>query len=169
MGGSWNHGKIYMCRNAVIRRYRRIWSISDSPKWIEKEIQRALIQKIWHSNKHRGNTEFLAACLTTVEGRWKYDPSSAQLLLTSIVSGQWRLCVSEQQLSRQSLPSDGTCRRFIVSHVNTSSSMSSGNTLLVVLRPHSEFSRPTPRRCWRSLGPPSRALDAHLNNNNTFS
>ncbi len=30
---------------------------------------------------------------------------------------------------------------------------------------HSESSRPTPRRCWRSLGPPSRALGARLNNN----
>ncbi len=27
-------------------------------------------------------------------------------------------------------------------------------TRLVVLRPYSESSRPTPRRCWRSLGPP---------------
>ncbi len=27
--------------------------------------------------------------------------------------------------------------------------------------------RLTPRRCWRSLGPPSRALGARLNNNKT--
>ncbi len=45
-------------------------------------------------------------------------------------------------------------------------SMASGNTPLVVLRPHSESSRPTPRRCWRSLGPLSRAVGARLNNNN---
>ncbi len=35
---------------------------------------------------------------------------------------------------------------------------------LVVLLPHSESSRPTPRRCWHSQGPPSRALGARLNN-----
>ncbi len=33
--------------------------------------------------------------------------------------------------------------------------LSSGNKPLVGLRPHSESSRPTPRMCWRSLGPPS--------------
>ncbi len=44
--------------------------------------------------------------------------------------------------------------------------MSSGNTHLVVLRSHSESSRPTPRRCWRSIGPVSRALGVRLNNNN---
>ncbi len=43
--------------------------------------------------------------------------------------------------------------------------MAYGNTALIVLRPHSESSRPTPRRCWRSLGPLSRALGARLNNN----
>ncbi len=32
--------------------------------------------------------------------------------------------------------------------------------------PNSESSRSTPRRCWRSLGPLSRALGARLNNNN---
>ncbi len=37
---------------------------------------------------------------------------------------------------------------------------------LDVLRPNSESSRPTPRRCWRSLGPLSRALGARLTNNN---
>ncbi len=35
----------------------------------------------------------------------------------------------------------------------------------VVLHSQSEPSRPTPRRCWRSLGPIFRALGAHLNNN----
>ncbi len=42
---------------------------------------------------------------------------------------------------------------------------------LVVLRSHSESSRLAPRRCWRSLGPPSIALDVRLNssNNNTGS
>ncbi len=43
--------------------------------------------------------------------------------------------------------------------------MSSGNTPLVVIRPHAESSQPTPRRYWRSLGPPSRALGARLNAN----
>ncbi len=43
--------------------------------------------------------------------------------------------------------------------------MSSGNTPLVVLRPHSESSRLTPSRCWCSLGPPPRTLGARLNNN----
>ncbi len=33
---------------------------------------------------------------------------------------------------------------------------------LIVLRPHSQ---PTPRRCWRWLGPLSRALCARINNN----
>ncbi len=40
-------------------------------------------------------------------------------------------------------------------------STSSGNTPLVVFRPHSEFSRLTPRQCWCSLGSPAR-----LNNKN---
>ncbi len=35
----------------------------------------------------------------------------------------------------------------------------------VFLHPQSESSRPYTRRCGRSLGPPSRALDARLNNN----
>ncbi len=38
-------------------------------------------------------------------------------------------------------------------------------THLVVLRPHPESSRPNPRRCWRSLGAPSRALCARIKNN----
>ncbi len=38
-----------------------------------------------------------------------------------------------------------------------------GNAPVVPLRPHSESSRPTPRRCWCSLGSPSRALGAYLN------
>ncbi len=44
-------------------------------------------------------------------------------------------------------------------------SMYSVNTPLVVLRPHSESSRPNPRRCWRSLGPHFRVLGARLKNN----
>ncbi len=39
------------------------------------------------------------------------------------------------------------------------------NVFLVVFRPHSGSSRPTPRRCWRSLGPPPGALGDQLNNN----
>ncbi len=37
---------------------------------------------------------------------------------------------------------------------------------LDVLRPHSESSRPTPRRCWRSLWPLSRPLGPRLTNSN---
>ncbi len=48
----------------------------------------------------------------------------------------------------------------------TQISISSGNTPMVVLHPNSESSRPTPRRCWLSLGSPSIALGARLNNNN---
>ncbi len=45
-------------------------------------------------------------------------------------------------------------------------SMSSSNIPLVLLRRYSKSSRPTLRRCWRLLGPPSRALGAHHSNNN---
>ncbi len=45
-------------------------------------------------------------------------------------------------------------------------STASGNTHSVVLRPHSESSQPTPRRCWRSLGPTFRTPGASRNNKN---
>ncbi len=45
-------------------------------------------------------------------------------------------------------------------------SMPSSNTPLVVFSPHSESTLLTPRRCWRSLGPPFRDLGARLNNKN---
>ncbi len=42
----------------------------------------------------------------------------------------------------------------------------SGNPLLVFIHPYSASSRPTPKRCWRSLGLSFSALGIRLNNVN---
>ncbi len=102
---------------------------------------------------------------------WKADCTATSnradaVLLVRLRSGHTPLLKAYAHLLDPAAdPTCPLCKKENIGRRDAQVSMSSGNTHLVVLRPHSGSSRPTPRRHWRSLSPLSRALGARLNNN----